>query len=443
MTDTAVAEASAETPSMSTTAAFVRLIVIVGSIAGGFILLGMINLLVVILALIVMILLHELGHFATAKWSGMKVTEFFVGFGPRLWSVKRGETEYGVKAIPGGGYCRIVGMSSLEEIDPSDEPRAYRNQPFAKRIGVASAGSAMHFLIAFVLAFGALTLIGRPDPSIVVVQGYLNLDGVGATPAQLAGLAAGDRILSVNGTKVTSDAALSKVVHKKAGQPVALVVMRNGASRSLTVTPLDGRDVKMGGAPLAARSGPATGYLGISLGQGTSTMGPLAAAGHSATIVRQATTGAVTGIAHLFSPSGLQSYATQVINPAPPQSPVEAPGRSSKVTAQDQSRPESIIGAVRTASQAAQAGALTLIEVLISINIFIGIINMLPMLPLDGGHVAIAGYEWIRTRKGRPMYRADVTKLMPIVYAFVAFLVLLVTTSAYLDLTHPVANPFQ
>ena len=120
-----------------------------------------------------------------------------------------------------------------------------------------------------------------------------------------------------------------------------------------------------------------------------------------------------------------------------------APGRSSKQTAQDQSRPESIIGAVRTASQAAQAGALTLIEVLISINIFIGIINMLPMLPLDGGHVAIAGYEWIRTRKGRPMYRADVTKLMPFIYAFVAFLLLLVTTSAYLDLTHPVANPFQ
>ena len=89
------------------------------------------------------------------------------------------------------------------------------------------------------------------------------------------------------------------------------------------------------------------------------------------------------------------------------------------------------------------AGALTLIEVLISINIFIGLINMLPMLPLDGGHVVIAGYEWIRTRKGRPRYQADVAKMMPVAYAFVAFLLLLVSTSVYLDLTHPIANPFR
>ena len=98
---------------------------------------------------------------------------------------------------------------------------------------------------------------------------------------------------------------------------------------------------------------------------------------------------------------------------------------------------------MRTASQAAQAGALALIEVLISINIFIGVINMLPMLPLDGGHVAIALYERIRTRRGRPMYRADTTKMMPAVYAFVAVLLVLVMSSMYLDLTHPAANPFH
>ena len=97
-------------------------------------------------------MLHELGHFATAKWAGMKVTEYFVGFGPRLWSVRRGETEYGVKAIPAGGYVRIPGFTSTEEVAPEDEPRAYRQQPFHQRIIVASAGSAMHFLIAFVLA---------------------------------------------------------------------------------------------------------------------------------------------------------------------------------------------------------------------------------------------------------------------------------------------------
>ena len=98
---------------------------------------------------------------------------------------------------------------------------------------------------------------------------------------------------------------------------------------------------------------------------------------------------------------------------------------------------------MRTADQAAHAGLLPLIEVFISLNIFIGVINMLPMLPLDGGHVVIAGYEWARTRKGRPRYTADVTKMMPVVYAFLAFLLVLVSTSMYLDIAHPAANPFR
>ena len=86
---------------------------------------------------------------------------------------------------------------------------------------------------------------------------------------------------------------------------------------------------------------------------------------------------------------------------------------------------------------------LTFVEVFISINIFIGVINMLPMLPLDGGHVVIAAYEWIRTRKGKPRYQADVTKMMPVVYAFVGLLLILVVSSMYLDVTHPAANPFR
>src|SRR5208282_2254501 len=107
----------------------------------------------VVLALVAMVMLHEFGHFATAKWSGMKVTEFFVGFGPRLWSLRRGETEYGIKALPLGGYCRIIGMNNLEEVDPADEPRTYRQAPVWRRLSVALAGSAMHFLIAICLLF--------------------------------------------------------------------------------------------------------------------------------------------------------------------------------------------------------------------------------------------------------------------------------------------------
>src|SRR4029079_19291502 len=97
------------------------------------------------------IVLHELGHFLTAKKAGMKCTEFFIGFGPRIWSFRRGETEYGVKAIPAGAYVKIIGMNHLEEVDPSDEERTYRRKPFWRRLSVAVGGSTMHFLIAFVL----------------------------------------------------------------------------------------------------------------------------------------------------------------------------------------------------------------------------------------------------------------------------------------------------
>lgn len=418
--------------------AFVRLLAALAVITGIFLALGLGDLLLVIVALMVMIVLHEFGHFITAKKSGMKVTEFFVGFGPRLWSVRRGETEYGIKAIPAGGYCRIIGMTSAEELHPSDEPRAYRNQAFWKRIAVASAGSAMHFLIALVLAFLALSLIGRPDPSVVQVSSYLQMSGGIATPAQQGGIKPGDVIVSVDGTRVTSDGALSKVVHRSTGVPVTLVVDRGGSDRTLHVTPIDGRKVTVDGSTLAPVDGPATGYLGVSLSEGSSRVGPVAALTGSLGIIREVTAASISGIGRLFSPAGISNYVHQVAHPQ-----AAAPTGSAAAQSQASSRPESIIGAVRTASQAAQAGALDLIEVLISINIFVGIINMLPMLPLDGGHVAIALYEWVRTRRGRPMYRADITKMMPVVYAFVAVLLVLVMSSMYLDLTHPAANPFR
>jgi len=424
--------------------AVLRLLLGLAVIVALFLAFGLGDLLFVIAALIVMVMMHELGHFATAKWAKMKVTEYFVGFGPRLWSVRKGETEYGVKAIPAGGYVRIIGMSSLEEVEPDDEPRAYRNQPFGKRIIVASAGSAMHFLMAFLLAFGALVFIGRSTPSVVLVRSYLSISNEAKTPAQLGGLKPGDRIISVDGKQVTSADALTATVHDSVGKPVTIVVERGSVDKTLTITPLDGRKAIVNGEPLADAKGPPKGYLGISLGEGTSEVSPLSAIGQSATLVGQVSRFAVLGIAHLFSPAGLSSYAHEVIHPAAANSPpASSSSGSSSTTSEANSRPESIIGAVRTATQGVQAGALAFIEILIALNIFIGLINLLPMLPLDGGHIAIAAYEWIRTRRGRPRYQADVAKMMPVAYAFVAFLLLLVSTSVYLDLTHPIANPFQ
>jgi len=411
-------------------AAVVRLGVALAVVTALFVFMGWTNVLIIIGVLIAMVVLHEFAHFITAKKSGMKVTEFFVGFGPRLWSVRRGETEYGFKAIPAGGYCRIIGMTSEEELHPSDEPRAYRNQSFWKRIVVASAGSTMHILIALVLAFCALFFIGKASPSVVMVQGYTHLSGGHVTPAQRAGLAPGDRIVAINGKDITSFTSLSSVVHSSVGKPVHLTVERNGVDRAVTVVPADGRSEVVNGTPLAPKAGPAVGYLGVSLAEGTAPVGFLSAVGSSGVGVWQTSDATVKGIVHIFSPAGIGNYVHQVMHP-------------NTSTSATSGRPESIVGVVRTTAQAKQAGMLALLAVLISINIFLAIMNMLPMLPLDGGHVAIAGYEWIRTRKGQAMYRADVKKMVPFAYAFMAFLVLLVMGSMYLDILHPAANPFH
>src|SRR5438270_2832380 len=140
----------------------------------------------IVLALIVMIFLHELGHYLTAKWAGMKVTEFFLGFGPKIWSFQRGETEYGIKAVPAGAYVKIIGMNNLEEVDPADEERTYRAKSTWRRLSVAVAGSTMHFILAFVLVCVVVMGFGLPKP-------MTTLQSVSG-PAAEAGLHKGDKI---------------------------------------------------------------------------------------------------------------------------------------------------------------------------------------------------------------------------------------------------------
>ena len=150
-----------------------------------------------ILAIVLMIFLHELGHYLAARWSGMKVTEFFIGFGPRIWSFRRGETEYGIKAIPAGAYVKIPGMTSLEDVDPADEARSYRQAPFHNRLAVAVAGSTMHFLVAFLLLIVQFAFIGHPDGDRWQIG---NISPGSA--AQAAGLHEGDRLVRFDGRTV-------------------------------------------------------------------------------------------------------------------------------------------------------------------------------------------------------------------------------------------------
>lgn len=410
--------------------AVARLVVAVAAIVAFFLLKGWGGLLFVIVAIVVMVMVHELGHFVTAKWSRMKVTEYFLGFGPRLWSIRKGETEYGVKAIPAGGYVKIPGMTNMEEIAPDDEPRTYRRQPFHRRIIVASAGSFMHFVMAFLLAYGALLYFGTPG-SAVRIDSFVKWPGHSQNAAQQAGLRVGDVVEAVNGKRVDGADQLTKIINRSPGRPLRMTVDRSGRSVQLTVTPAAGR-VSGNLETLGPGPGKEVGLVGITPGQTFNAEGPLRGIGTAVVNVGRDTSSTLAGLGRVFSPSGLGSLFSDVANP-----------HRAAQAARTDNRPESIVGAVNTATQAEQAGILYLIEVLIALNIVIGIVNMLPMLPLDGGHVAIAIYERIRTRRGRPYYRADVAKLLPVAYAFVAVLVVVVFSTVYLDIAHPIANPFH
>jgi membrane-associated protease RseP (regulator of RpoE activity) len=404
--------------------ALVQLAIVVIAVVAAAVATHTANVLIVIAALVIMVMLHELGHFATAKWSHMKVTEYFFGFGPKLWSIRRGETEYGIKAIPAGGYVKIIGMTNTEEVDPEDEPRTYRQQPFHNRLMVAVAGSAMHAVMAFVLIWVLFVAVGTPVPDGARINGFAPIAS-NVDPARTAGLRAGDVVVAVDGHKVSSVEQMISDVSPRAGQRVLLTVKRHGRTLDLTVVPV---------ATSQSGSKSSAGRIGVEISDAPGRVdhaNPVVAVGRSVTGLGREISLAVSGLGQVFSPHGISNYLDALKNQ-----------QAAAKLAKNGQRIQSIYGAVRVAAQGARAGAGQLIEVLVAINVFVGMLNLLPMLPLDGGHVAVAVYERIRTRKGR-RYQADVTKLMPIAYAFVLFLGFIVVSSLYLDITHPVVNPFQ
>jgi len=405
----------------------IQLLVALAVITAVFVTTGLGYLLLFIVILIAIVMLHELGHFVTAKWAGMKVTEYFVGFGPRLWSVRRGETEYGVKAIPAGGYVRIIGFTSTEDVAAEDEPRAYRQQPFYQRIVVASAGSVMHFLIAIVLAL--ILVLGYGTLSNNIAIGSVETwPGVAKTPAVLAGLKAGDVIVSIDGKSFANPNAMSDIVRRSVGKPLSLGVERDGRLLHLTATPASGKGVTVDGQKLQDR-----GYLGVTIHQATQSVGGLAAIPAAFSTLWQVTDQEMTGIAQTFSPSGLSSVLHQDTSPAAARKAADNPGSAP--------RPVSILGIVHLGAQSEQVGLASVLMLLIAINVVFGILNMLPMIPLDGGHVAIAAYEWVRTKRGQSYYRADITKLFPVAALFIAFLSIFVLSGIFLDITHPLSIP--
>ena len=410
-------------------AALVRLLVIVGAGIAAAVVTGVTKVVLVVAAIIVMIMLHELGHFLTAKWAGMKVTEYFLGFGPRLWSIRRGETEYGVKAIPAGGYVKIVGMSNIEPVDPEDEPRTYRAKPYWRRLSVAVAGSTVHMILAFLLLYALFTLVGVEKVAPQV--GTISRLEQGPSPAQQAGFALDDRIVSYDGTRFTDWDALRRYIRGRAEQPIAFVVVRAGAEVTLTPTTIDLSEVRAEGNVPVVEGDEPYGFVGIGPKIVSELTGPGAAIAKTGAGIGRGIVETVKALGRIFSPSGVSRYTEELTGERGP-------------TEIDPDAPRflSPVGFVRVAGQAADSGWRAVLILLVSINLFVGVFNMVPLLPLDGGHVAIATYERLRSRPGRP-YRVDVRKVLPVAYAVFLVIVFIGVTSLYVDIVRPVANPYE
>lgn len=364
-----------------------------------------------VVALLVSVMLHEAGHFATAKKFGMKVTQFFVGFGQTLWSRRKGETEYGVKAIPAGGFVKIVGMTDLEEVDEADEPRSFRRQPGWQRMIVLSAGSFTHFALAFVLMFAVAVGIGLATPTTSVqtvgacVPSSLTAAckaGEPASPAKKAGLQPGDTIVSVAGHPARSWGQMGKVIREQpTGVPVAIVVRRDGKQSTLH-------------ASLASIPGRPGAYLGISPVVQYQRSGPLGAAAYAGSTFGQITVSTGKLAAHL------------------PQSVTDVFAKNRASTQGGQVA--SVVGVADVSGQVLaepigwQAKASLILLLIASVNVFVGLFNLLPLLPLDGGHLAVVIFErvraWLARLRGRPdPGLVDMRRLIPVSVGVFALLV--------------------
>ncbi len=373
-----------------------------------------------ILSLPVIIMLHEFGHFIMAKRAGMKVTEFFVGFGPRLWSFRRGETEYGVKAFVVGGYCRVVGMTNLEDVDPADEPRTYRAKPWHSKVLMAVAGPAVHFVIALVLIFMVLFFAGNYRDATVTTT----LSDTSANAAA-AGLQKGDQVVTINGTPVTDWDQVHTLIAgpddnpAKPGTPVHVVVRRGGATLERTV-PL---------GEVTQKDGTKTVGIGISPSLDLPHPGLLESIMETPRQGVAITADSLKALGDLFSPSGVSNYFHILA------------GDNGKDVNQA-NRPLSPVGFAKTAADAVRSGWVDAFGLLIVINLFVGLLNLVPLLPFDGGHIAVATYEKIASRISGRRVQVDVNKLLPIAVLVMAVLGFFLVTSLYLDTFRGVPNPF-
>lgn len=417
--------------------ALLRLFAVIAAIVAVSLAAGVAKTVFVVFIVIAMVMVHELGHFLTAKWAGMKVTEYFVGFGPRLWSIRRGETEYGIKAIPAGGYVRIIGMSNIEEVDEEDEPRTYRQKPYWRRMSVALAGSFMHFVMAYLILVALQAGVGLYVMSNEI--GGVSRGVNSPTPAEAAGLLPGDKIVALDGNNVDDWADdVPPYIESRIGVPIVMGIERDGRAMQVTVTPIDGNTLL---PPGQAASEP-VGKIGITPAVKVEKTNLLVALGRSAEQVGSASVDVLKEIGHIFSPTGIRTYFELLAGSSEGDDEPAASTSGAPVIDDSDRRFVSPVGFVELASGAADAGVRQVMVLLFGFNLFIGIFNLIPLLPFDGGHAAVATYEKLRSRSGK-RHTVDFAKLLPVSYAVVVTLVFIGLSSLWLDIFNPITNPYE
>lgn len=435
----------------------------------------LVGVLILVVVLLASIALHELGHMVPAKRFGVRVSQYMVGFGPTLWSRRRGETEYGIKAIPLGGYVRLAGMypparavgdppadgswaarlaadareASAEEIPPGEDDRAFYRLSTPKKLVVMMGGPVMNLVIAAVLLGVAYAGIGVPGATTTlasVSQCVLPVDATAdqqcttsdqPAPGAAAGLQPGDRVVSFDGTAVESWDQLTTLIRAAGDEAVPIVVERAGQDVTLTVTPvvaqrpvLDATGAAVTNADGSTKTEP-VGFLGVSPTSAT----------------QRASVGSVPGLladrtwATIKVVATLPHQAWEVLR----ETVTGEPRGSSSIVG--------VVGIGRFAGEIASASgegidwglkAAGLLEMLAALNLSLFVFNLIPLPPLDGGHVAAALWEGAKRQVARVRQRprprvADTARLVPLSYTVFAILGALGVMLIWADIVNPVS----
>jgi membrane-associated protease RseP (regulator of RpoE activity) len=388
-----------------------------------------IGVLAFVAALLFSVMVHEFGHYITARKFGMKVTEFFLGFGKRIWSTQRGETEFGIKAIPAGGYCKISGMTVRDEMDLGEEDRAFVKASSGRKLIVLGAGSFLHFVLGFVILLILFIGVGTNQitPQVSQVSDCIPISNEACTsssipsPAKAAGIKAGDYILAINDNPVEEWIDDVQLIRQSANKELTLSIYRDGEKITINATPV-----------LRVVNGEERGILGIVNDVANVRSDPVLAFKDSVSMSKEFFTSSIKSLVSL---------------------PAKIPalwGQTFQGKERDIDGLVGIVGVAAVSGQVSASDQMTWTErigafllIVASLNFFVGVFNLLPILPLDGGHMAVAIADEVRAffarLRGKPKPNPiDITVLTPI--TMVVFLLLAVLTVMLLvaDIINPV-----